>query len=335
MLADAHEGWCAHDLRLERTLLRAADALDAAAIPFLLIKGPAIAHRWYPDPSQRLFADLDLVVPGRSIRPASELLSRGARRDRRRPSCVPASTSASARRRCCAAAPTPSLPTGLEIDVHRTPGRRRARPGHPARRALRRGRARSSSTAGRSPPPDRWPPCCSPATRPRSPTSRPASRRWRDVVQMLDAGEAPPDEVIAAAARWQATAVRGRGGAPRGRAARPGLPIPGSRPDPLVELGRVHDARPSLADAAGRPSASGVRVLAPAGRRRRPVGLAGPRRLRAGARVTPARVPVRAPMELDGPRAPGVANAHRSGAPPAGGRGTTRPSTPGPTRLTS
>ena len=43
VLADAHEGWCAHDLRLERTLLRAADALDAAAIPFLVTKGPA--HR--------------------------------------------------------------------------------------------------------------------------------------------------------------------------------------------------------------------------------------------------------------------------------------------------
>ena len=74
-LAEVHEAWCAHDLRLERALVRAADALDAAALPYLVLKGAALAHRWYPDPAQRLFADLDIVVPSGRVRDASRILA--------------------------------------------------------------------------------------------------------------------------------------------------------------------------------------------------------------------------------------------------------------------
>ena len=170
----------------------------------------------------------------------------------------------------------PDAPDGPRDRRAPDPGGRRAGPGHPPRRALRPRRARSSSTAGRFPTPGPVATlllACYQATVADIPPrlARPGATWSRCSMP----ARPRPDEVIAAAARWQATAVRGRGGAPRGRAARPGLRSRGCA-RPSGQLGRVHDARPSLADAAGRPSASGVRVLAPAGRRRRPVGLAGP-----------------------------------------------------------
>jgi hypothetical protein len=119
-LADAHEGWCAHDLRLERLLLRAADALDAARLPFLVIKGPALAHRWYPDPAQRLFADLDLVVPSGRVREAARALAEVLGTSPP-PELRPGFDEQFGKETPLRGPATPTAPGGIELDLHRTP----------------------------------------------------------------------------------------------------------------------------------------------------------------------------------------------------------------------
>lgn len=49
-------------LHLERRLLTVADHLDRAAVPFVVLKGPAVARLDEPDPSMRNYADIDLLV---------------------------------------------------------------------------------------------------------------------------------------------------------------------------------------------------------------------------------------------------------------------------------
>jgi hypothetical protein len=61
-LLELHRESMLHDLALERALLRVVDALDEEGIVNAVLKGPAVAHSFYPDPSWRGFADLDLLV---------------------------------------------------------------------------------------------------------------------------------------------------------------------------------------------------------------------------------------------------------------------------------
>ncbi len=49
-------------LALEATLLRVADLLDEAEVPFRVLKGAAVAHLDYPDPALREFGDIDLLI---------------------------------------------------------------------------------------------------------------------------------------------------------------------------------------------------------------------------------------------------------------------------------
>ncbi len=49
-------------LTLERRLLGIADVFDRAGIDLVVLKGPALAHTIYPDPSWRSFADIDILV---------------------------------------------------------------------------------------------------------------------------------------------------------------------------------------------------------------------------------------------------------------------------------
>lgn len=54
------------DLLVERATVRTAVVLERAGIPFRLLKGPAWSHSLYPDPVQRGFGDVDILVePGR------------------------------------------------------------------------------------------------------------------------------------------------------------------------------------------------------------------------------------------------------------------------------
>jgi hypothetical protein len=51
------------------------DALHAAGIPALLLKGAALVETVYPDPAQREMLDLDILVPGEQLDEASSVLT--------------------------------------------------------------------------------------------------------------------------------------------------------------------------------------------------------------------------------------------------------------------
>ena len=58
---------CARHLLVTANLRRVQDLLDAAGIPFLIIKGPAVAALAYQRPRLRFYTDLDVVVPAGSF----------------------------------------------------------------------------------------------------------------------------------------------------------------------------------------------------------------------------------------------------------------------------
>ena len=71
------ERWAAnqlHCLRVEQMLLSALDLFDAAGIPYRLLKGVAVSHLDYPDPSWREFGDADVLVAEDAWREAVEVL---------------------------------------------------------------------------------------------------------------------------------------------------------------------------------------------------------------------------------------------------------------------
>ena len=50
-------------LALERRLVELTETFRAEDLPFVVLKGPAVAHSFYPDPLWRGFGDLDVLVP--------------------------------------------------------------------------------------------------------------------------------------------------------------------------------------------------------------------------------------------------------------------------------
>lgn len=58
----AHGSQVAHELQLERELVKIASFLDSSRIPYRLMKGAAVSHAAYPDPGWRCFGDLDLLI---------------------------------------------------------------------------------------------------------------------------------------------------------------------------------------------------------------------------------------------------------------------------------
>ena len=67
----------AGSLALERLLLETVDILEQRSVQVRVLKGTALAHLDYPDPSHRMFGDIDLLVPGsdfdRAVRTLGEL----------------------------------------------------------------------------------------------------------------------------------------------------------------------------------------------------------------------------------------------------------------------
>jgi hypothetical protein len=120
-LARTHEAWCAHDLRLERALGQAGDALDEAAIAYLVTKGPALAHGAYLDPGQRLFADLDLIVPGDHLRRATTVLGAALDAQAVVGELRPGFDERFGKETLLRTPARAGTPAGLEIDLHRTP----------------------------------------------------------------------------------------------------------------------------------------------------------------------------------------------------------------------
>jgi hypothetical protein len=62
-LTEHHTRWLAHGLGLERLLLEVVERFTAAGIDVRVLKGAALAHLVYADPSWRVGADIDLLVP--------------------------------------------------------------------------------------------------------------------------------------------------------------------------------------------------------------------------------------------------------------------------------
>jgi putative nucleotidyltransferase-like protein len=64
-------------LALERHLVTLSKALEDAGVEMVLLKGSALAHTVYPDPSWRPFADLDFLVRGEDFQHACEVIADG------------------------------------------------------------------------------------------------------------------------------------------------------------------------------------------------------------------------------------------------------------------
>jgi putative nucleotidyltransferase-like protein len=69
-LAHAHVDSMTVALQIERSLMEIADALESDDVEFIVLKGPALAHRIYPEPCWRPFGDLDILVHTRDWRRA-------------------------------------------------------------------------------------------------------------------------------------------------------------------------------------------------------------------------------------------------------------------------
>jgi hypothetical protein len=100
-------------LTIEQRLLGLAEAFERAGVGVLVLKGPALAHTVYPDPSWRAFGDLDLLVPTSSWRRALEVLG-GLGFHRRLPEPRPGFDERFGK------AAVHTNGDGVEIDLHRT-----------------------------------------------------------------------------------------------------------------------------------------------------------------------------------------------------------------------
>ena len=70
-----------HAVRVERVALDVIGRLGESDIPSVVLKGLALAHRVYPDPMLRLFADVDLLVPPTKVQSAIDVaIGTGGRR---------------------------------------------------------------------------------------------------------------------------------------------------------------------------------------------------------------------------------------------------------------
>jgi hypothetical protein len=67
-------GWLTHAVRVERLLLDATRVLDHAGIESRVLKGVALSHTAYRDPSDRVFGDVDLLVPHDRLHGAAQVL---------------------------------------------------------------------------------------------------------------------------------------------------------------------------------------------------------------------------------------------------------------------
>lgn len=100
-------------LVLEATLVRLAAVLDAADVPFRVLKGSAVAHLDYPDPAWREFGDIDLLIRPEDLdRAIAVLAGRGFQRRFPEPR-------AGFDRRFAKSVSVVNA-DGLEIDLHRT-----------------------------------------------------------------------------------------------------------------------------------------------------------------------------------------------------------------------
>ena len=86
-LAAAHVDAMNRVIRLERVLLRVGAVLSSAGLSFVVLKGSALAATAYPDPWQRSFIDIDLLLPPRDRRRGRGARGRRSPANGRRVAC--------------------------------------------------------------------------------------------------------------------------------------------------------------------------------------------------------------------------------------------------------
>jgi Uncharacterised nucleotidyltransferase len=110
---EAHERALGLALLLERVLLSTVGQLADVRASTRVLRGPAVAHTDYPDPGLRSFGDIDLLVANEDYDTAVALLCAGGGR-RRYPEPRHGFDRRFGKGVCL------ELPSGLEIDLHRT-----------------------------------------------------------------------------------------------------------------------------------------------------------------------------------------------------------------------
>jgi hypothetical protein len=112
-LLERHRAAMIGAISIERTMIRVLHALEGSDVEVVVLKGTAIAHAIYPDPSWRPFGDLDLLVRTRDWRRACAALAElGFRRH------LPEPRKGFDERFGKAA--THVSEDGIEVDLHRT-----------------------------------------------------------------------------------------------------------------------------------------------------------------------------------------------------------------------
>jgi hypothetical protein len=74
-LLERHRSAMIGAISIERTMIRVVHALETGGIEVVVLKGAALAHTIYPDPSWRPFGDVDLLVHTRDWRRACAVLA--------------------------------------------------------------------------------------------------------------------------------------------------------------------------------------------------------------------------------------------------------------------
>ena len=74
-LLDRHRSAMAMVLLLEDLLRKVSSAMVSADVPIVVLKGPAVAHAFYPHPSWRSYGDLDLLIGGADWQRACTVLA--------------------------------------------------------------------------------------------------------------------------------------------------------------------------------------------------------------------------------------------------------------------
>lgn len=100
-------------LQLEHLLLRTVEQLAGAGIPYRALKGAAVAHQDYARPGDRVFGDVDVLVPGEHFDDAVAVLCAAGCR-RRFPEPRPGFDRRFGKGTCLVTS------DGLELDLHRT-----------------------------------------------------------------------------------------------------------------------------------------------------------------------------------------------------------------------
>ncbi len=67
--------WLSHDLAVERMAQAVVGALEVAGIEYRLLKGVVLANSLYPDPSMRVFSDVDVLVRSSEFTRAANLIA--------------------------------------------------------------------------------------------------------------------------------------------------------------------------------------------------------------------------------------------------------------------